>query len=107
MNLPLYVGLMMFSVTEFRERLFINGKKVEMSASAVIRIVRATKRNDVNDKSVFPGFGGLAGNNITQALPRWGVGRGISLCTIDYICKEPCLTLFISFPSPPRPQENM
>lgn len=36
MNLLLYVGLMMFSVTEIKKRLFINWKKVEMSGSTVI-----------------------------------------------------------------------
>ena len=49
-----------------------------MSGSAVIWIVRATKRNDVNDKRVFTGFGGFAGNNITSALAKLGVGRSLA-----------------------------
>ena len=94
------LGLWCFSVTDTRKRLFINWRKVEMSGSGVIWIVRATKRNDVNDKFIFTGFGGFAGNNITSALAKLGVGRGVWLSTIDYIWKELCLSVFISSPSP-------
>lgn len=90
------LGLWCFSVTEIKKRLFINWRKVEMSGSGVIWIVRATKRNDVNDKFVFTGFGGFTGNGITRALPKLGVGRGIWLFRIDCIWKELCLSVLIS-----------
>lgn len=94
------LGLWCSSVTEIKKRLFINWRKVEMSGSAVIWIVRTTKRNDVNDKCVFTGFGGFAGNNITSTLAKLGVGRRVWLSTIDYIWKELCLSVFLSYPLP-------
>lgn len=89
------------SVTEIKKRLFINWRKVEMSGSAVIWIVRATKRNDVNDKRVFTGFGGFAGNNITSALAKLGVGRSLALHNRLHLKRA--LPFCVSFLSAPLP----
>lgn len=99
------LGLWCFSVTEIKKRLFINWRKVEMSGSGVIWIVRATEKNDVNDKFLFTEFGGLAGNNITRALAKLGLGRGVWFSIIDYIWNESALSC--SFPPPtPLPQSQ-
>lgn len=69
------LGSWCFSDTEIKKRLFINRKKVEMSGSGVIWIVRDTKRNDVNDEFTFTGVRESSRNSISRASPKLGWGR--------------------------------
>lgn len=69
------LGLWCFSVTEIKKRLFINWRKVEMSGSGVIWSVRATKRNEVNDKFRFHWVLGLYRKQYHQGFAQAGGGE--------------------------------
>lgn len=75
-----------------------------MSGPGVIRIVRATKRNDVNDQFIFPGLRALL-ETILPELARAGGGETHSTSHNQWLLKA-ALPFCVRFLSPPSSLEE-